>query len=181
VQITNCRSCGSNDLRLVLDLGRHPIANALLREEELDRPEPKFPLGVVFCAQCALLQVTLTVPPDILYRRDYPYFSSSSPALLRHSADHVEALVRERHLGRDSLVVEVASNDGYLLRNFLARCIACLGIDPADGARRSSQSRRDTHHSRLLRVALRRATGEQRYRRGSSHRQQRHRPCRRDQ
>jgi SAM-dependent methyltransferase len=80
-----------------------------------------------------LLQVTETVPPDVLYRRDYPYFSSSSPALLKHSAEHVEALVAKYELGPGSFVVEVASNDGYLLRNFVERGIGCLGIDPADG------------------------------------------------
>lgn len=131
--ITNCRSCGGADLRIVLDLGCHPIANALLRREELDRPEARFPLAVAFCPECALLQVTETVPPEILYRRSYPYFSSSSPALLKHSAAHVDALIDRYRLGANSLVVEVASNDGYLLRNFVARGIDCLGIDPADG------------------------------------------------
>ena len=131
--IANCRSCGGNDLRVILDLGSQPIANALLGEEELSRPEAKFPLAVAFCPACALLQVTETVPPDVLYRRDYPYFSSSSPALLKHSAEHVEALVAKYELGPRSFVVEVASNDGYLLRNFVERGIGCLGIDPADG------------------------------------------------
>ena len=131
--INNCRSCGGADLRVILDLGTQPIANALLGEEDLGRPEPKFKLEVAFCPACTLLQVTETVPPDVLYRRDYPYFSSASPALLRHSARHVEALVQKYELGTRSFVVEVASNDGYLLRNFVARGIDCLGIDPADG------------------------------------------------
>ena len=131
--IKNCRSCGGDDLRTVLDLGRQPIANALLTEEQLTQPEAKFPLALAFCPLCALLQVTETVLADILYRRDYPYFSSSSPALLKHSAEHVEALVGKHELGPLSFVVEVASNDGYLLRNFAERGIPCLGIDPADG------------------------------------------------
>src|SRR4051794_6524563 len=133
MSITNCRSCGSGGLQIVLDLGRQPIANALLSAEEVNRPEAKFPLAVAFCQTCALLQVNETVPPDVLYRREYPYFSSSSPALLKHSTEHVEALVRKYELGPHSFVVEVASNDGYLLRNFLERCVGCLGIDPADG------------------------------------------------
>ena len=133
MRITNCRSCGSDYLRVILDLGSQPIANALLSEEELGRPEARFPLAVVFCPACALLQVTETVPADILYRRDYPYFSSSSPALLKHSAEHVEALVSKHELGPLSFVVEVASNDGYLLHNFVERGIPCLGVDPADG------------------------------------------------
>jgi len=133
MRITNCRSCGSNDLRIILDLGSHPIANALLNEKELTRPEARFTLAVAFCRACALLQVTETIPPDILYRRDFPYFSSSSPALLKHSAEHVEELARKYQLGPLSFVVEVASNDGYLLRNFVDRGVNCLGIDPADG------------------------------------------------
>jgi SAM-dependent methyltransferase len=131
--ITNCRSCGCPDLHVILDLGAQPIANALLSEEELERPEARFLLAVAFCPACALLQVTETVPAEILYRRHYPYFSSSSPALLKHSAEHVEALARKYKLGPFSLVVEVASNDGYLLRNFVECGIPCLGIDPADG------------------------------------------------
>jgi SAM-dependent methyltransferase len=133
MRITNCRSCGCDGLRVILDLGFQPIANALLSEEELRVPEAKFPLAVALCPACALLQVTETVPAEILYRRDYPYFSSASPALLRHSAEHVEALVSRYQLGPLSFVVEVASNDGYLLRNFVERGIHCLGIDPADG------------------------------------------------
>jgi SAM-dependent methyltransferase len=131
--ISNCRSCGRDDLHVILDLGCQPIANALLGEAELSHREPRYQLSVAFCPGCALLQVTETVPPQILYRRDYPYFSSSSPALLRHSAEHVEALVNKYQLGPVSFVVEIASNDGYLLRNFVDRGIGCLGIDPADG------------------------------------------------
>src|SRR6516164_5882160 len=145
--IANCRSCGGDDLRVILDLGSHPVANALLVEEELDRPEARYPLAVVFCQTCALLQVTETVPSDILYRRDFPYFSSSSPALLKHSAEHVEELTRKYQLGPLSFVVEVASNDGYLLRNFVDRNIDCLGIDPADGpAARANTTGVPTRH-----------------------------------
>src|SRR6266403_4688203 len=133
MRITNCRSCGCGDLHVILDLGSQPVANALLSEEELSRPEARFLLAVAFCPACALLQVTETVPADVLYRRDYPYFSTSSPALLKYSAEHVEALVRKYALGWHSFVIEVASNDGYLLRNFVKRGIGCLGIDPADG------------------------------------------------
>ena len=131
--IANCRSCDGDDLRIILDLGSQPIANALVAEEELTSPEARYPLAVAFCPACALLQVTETVPADVLYRRDYPYFSSSSPALLKHAAQHVETLVCKYGLGPLSFVVEVASNDGYLLRNFVNRGIGCLGIDPADG------------------------------------------------
>ena len=107
-----CRSCGGDDLRIILDLGSQPIANALLSQGRLKQPEAKFTLSVAFCPACALLQVTETVPPDVLERRDYPHFFSSSPALLEHSAEHVEALACRHELGPLGFVVEVASNDG---------------------------------------------------------------------
>lgn len=128
-----CRSCGSMDLYPVLDLGIHPIANALLTEAQLDQPEVRLPLSIALCRNCALLQVTETVSPETLYRQDYPYFSSSSPALLKHSGDHVALLVNKHNLSTASFVVEIASNDGYLLQNFVERGIGCLGIDPAHG------------------------------------------------
>lgn len=95
--------------------------------------EKRYPLEVALCADCALLQVTETIPPTILYQQDYPYFSSASPALLEHAQSAVDRLVRERALNASSFVVEIACNDGYLLRNFVSREIPCLGIDPASG------------------------------------------------
>jgi SAM-dependent methyltransferase len=133
MQIHECRSCQSSALRVVLDLGNHPISNALLTAESQAREEARYPLQLAFCEDCALLQVTETVPPKILYQRDYPYFSSASPALLQHAASIAQRLMRERGLGADSLVIEVACNDGYLLRNFVEQGIPCLGIDPAAG------------------------------------------------
>ena len=132
-RLTACRSCGGTDLALVLDLGRQPIANALLSAEALDRPEPVFPLEVLVCEACGLAQVSETIPPEILFDADYPYFSSFIPTLLRHSRAHALSLIEERHLGPADLVVEVASNDGYLLRNVVDAGIPALGIDPAAG------------------------------------------------
>jgi SAM-dependent methyltransferase len=133
MQIHECRSCGSTALRVVLDLGNHPISNALLSSAPTTVDEPYFPLQLAFCENCALLQLTQTVPPEILYQRDYPYYSSSSPALLSHAAAIAKRLIAERNLGTDSLVVEVGSNDGYLLQNFVRLGIPCIGIDPAAG------------------------------------------------
>jgi len=133
MQIHECRSCRSSALRVVLDLGNHPISNALLTAENQAQKEASYPLQLAFCEDCALLQVTETVPPEILYQRDYPYFSSSSPALLQHAASIAQRLIRERGLGPNSLVLEVACNDGYLLRNFVEQGIPCLGVDPAEG------------------------------------------------
>jgi SAM-dependent methyltransferase len=131
-EIRNCRSCGRDDLEVVLDLGNQPIANALLDGDE-SRIEPTFPLAVAVCPGCSLAQVTQTIPAERLFDADYPYFSSFIPALLDHSRAHVADLMAQRDLNADSLVVEVASNDGYLLRNFVEYGVPVLGIDPAAG------------------------------------------------
>lgn len=125
-----CRSCGSHSGRLILDLGVQPLANNLLTSSDLAKPEPKFPLRVAVCESCWLLQITDIVPPVELFS-EYLYFSSFSDALLRHSAEAVAGHLREFKLDRESLVVEIASNDGYLLKNFVAAGVPCLGIEPA--------------------------------------------------
>jgi SAM-dependent methyltransferase len=131
--IGQCRSCGANDLHLVLDLGETPVANALLRAEALAESEGRFPLAILFCEACSLLQISETIPPTVIFDRDYPYFSSTSPALVRHAQDNVDGLIVSRRLGPDSFVMEIASNDGYLLKRFVERGIPALGIDPAEG------------------------------------------------
>jgi SAM-dependent methyltransferase len=125
-----CRSCGGPGGELVLDLGLQPLANNLLRPEDLGKPEPKFPLRLAVCRQCWLLQITDLVPPTQLFS-EYLYFSSFSDALLRHSRLAVEQHIREFQLGPQSHVVEIASNDGYLLQYFVAAGIPCLGVEPA--------------------------------------------------
>ena len=129
----NCRSCGGSHLDIVLDLGHTPLADRLLTDADLGRRELTFPLCVAFCSDCTLVQITETVRPEILFADSYPYYSSFSPALLRHSRDNVLDVIARRDLGRDSLVVELASNDGYLLKNYVGAGIPVLGIDPADG------------------------------------------------
>jgi len=118
---------------MFLDLGMQPIANALLEPGQLTAVEPRFPLELAFCHDCSLVQVTETIPAPVLFGQDYPYYSSFSQALLDHSRAHVSAIVAERHLDSASFVVEIASNDGYLLRNFIAAGVPVIGIDPAPG------------------------------------------------
>jgi hypothetical protein len=124
-----CRSCGSAGLRTFLSLGKTPLADALVDQPGGD--EERFPLDVAFCSTCALVQILEEVPPEKLFVENYLYFSSFSDQLLRHSHDHAVGLIAARRLGGDSLVVELASNDGYLLRNFAERGVPVLGIDPA--------------------------------------------------
>ena len=115
--LPGCRSCGAAGLELVLSLGRTPLANALLTREQLNLPEPLYPLDLAFCPGCTLVQITTTVPPAELFA-DYLYFSSFSDTMLRHAHSLVARLIGERRLGPQSLVVEIASNDGYLLQNY---------------------------------------------------------------
>jgi len=125
-----CRSCGCDDLKSVLDLGTTPLADRMPHPAQQDRPEPRFPLEVVFCPECSLLQILETVDPAMLFDDDYPYFSSFSQYLLDHSRKNVLELIERRKLGPASLVVELASNDGYLLKNYVDHGVPVLGIDP---------------------------------------------------
>lgn len=125
-----CHACGSTSGRLILDLGLQPLANNLLSPADLAKAEPRFPLRLALCESCWLLQITDIVPPVELFG-EYLYFSSFSDAMLRHAAEAVTQHRREFLLGAQSFVVEIASNDGYLLKNFVEAGIPCLGIEPA--------------------------------------------------
>ncbi|HXE13962.1 MAG TPA: class I SAM-dependent methyltransferase [Bryobacteraceae bacterium] len=128
-----CRSCGATGVEPILSFGRTPLADALLTHDQLTEPELTAPLDLVFCPDCALVQITETVPPEILFCRNYPYFSSVSKSLLEHFGKSAEHLIKTRGLNENSLVIEAASNDGYLLRNFVEKGVPVLGIDPAEG------------------------------------------------
>jgi SAM-dependent methyltransferase len=108
-----------------------PPSDRLLTRETLPQPERKFPLDVGFCPDCSLVQILETVPPEFLFGDEYLYFSSFSKALLDHSRANALDLIERCKLGPNSLVVELASNDGYLLKNFVEQGIPVLGIDPA--------------------------------------------------
>jgi len=136
-----CRSCGSSDLEMVLSLGQTPLANALLTAEQLEQPEGRYPLELAFCKSCSLVQILETVPPETLFR-NYLYFSSFSDTVLRHAEQIACRMIQARNLGRASLVVEVASNDGYLLQYYRQRGIPVLGIEPAENIARQAESER---------------------------------------
>jgi SAM-dependent methyltransferase len=129
----HCRSCGGTDLSIFLSLGNLPLSDGFLEPRQLVDNEPRYPLDVAFCSTCSLVQILETVPPEELFGADYPYFSSFTDTLLRHSEANVTERITERKLGPDSLVVELASNDGYLLQYYQARGVPVLGIDPAPG------------------------------------------------
>ncbi len=125
-----CRSCSATGLSSILDLGRTPLANALLTAAQLTAPEEVYPLELAFCPACTLVQITETVPPEKLFR-EYFYLSSFSDTMLRHAEAMVNELIPTRGLNADSFVMEVASNDGYLLQYYKQAGIPVLGIEPA--------------------------------------------------
>lgn len=134
-----CRACGCRDLKLIMSLGETPLADVLLTQDQLDVPELTAPLDLIFCPLCTLVQLTVSISPDILFGDSYLYFSSVSAALLQHFADSAHAIIGMRHLDKTGLVIEAASNDGYMLRHFHQQGIPVLGIDPAPGPARAAQ------------------------------------------
>lgn len=136
----HCRACNSPKLHTILDLGKTPLANSLLTEAQLHEPEPFYPLNLVWCERCTLVQITETVPPDVLFR-NYFYFSSFSETMLRHAQTLAERLISEQGLGADSLVIEIASNDGYLLKHYVQAGIPVLGIEPAQNIAKIANER----------------------------------------
>ena len=125
-----CRHCSAPLTHLFLDLGFAPPSNAYLSEEDLSKTERYYPLRVLVCDQCWLVQTDDYAEAAELFDRDYAYFSSTSSTWLEHARKYVGTITGRLDLNADSLVIEVASNDGYLLKNFLAAGIPCLGIEP---------------------------------------------------
>src|SRR6201996_661427 len=129
--VTACRACGGRLSATMADLGLQPPSNAFLGSMEEARDEKRYPLRAKVCGHCKLVQVDYDVAPEELFG-NYVYFSSYSDDWLKHARAYC-LMARERFaLGPDSLVVELASNDGYLLKNFLDLGIKVLGIDPSD-------------------------------------------------
>jgi SAM-dependent methyltransferase len=125
-----CRHCGQELRHSFLDLGSSPPSNAYLKRDDLSRPEIHYPLRVRICESCWLAQIEDYAGADELFNAEYAYFSSTSTTWLDHAARYVAGIVPRLGLTTSSFVIEIASNDGYLLKNFVARGIPCLGIEP---------------------------------------------------
>src|SRR5919106_10775 len=126
-----CHSCGAELRHSFVDLGEQPLANAYPTREQLEAGgEPRYPLHARVCAECLLVQVEQVVPPAEIFS-DYPYFSSYSTSWLAHCAAYARAVTERLGLDSTSMVIEVASNDGYLLRNFVEAGVPVLGVEPA--------------------------------------------------
>jgi len=126
----NCRHCGLPLEHSFVDLGFAPPSNAYLNAEDLSYPEVHYPLRVKVCHRCWLVQTEDYARAEELFDADYAYFSSTSSTWLDHAARYAHTITERLQLGPESFVIEVASNDGYLLKNFVAAAIPCLGIEP---------------------------------------------------
>lgn len=125
-----CRICSSTNLNRVLSLGETPLANSLIPVSKLGEDEDRYPLELVFCSECSLVQITETVSPEKLFG-EYVYFSSFADTTLKNAEELVKRLIPKRNLNADSLAMEIASNDGYLLKHYVQAGIPVLGIEPA--------------------------------------------------
>jgi SAM-dependent methyltransferase len=136
-EISACRGCGGDSLASVFDLGRMPLSDGFTAEAV--KPDQTWPLEVVSCTRCGLAQLRHTVAPEVLFAEDYPYFSSVSATVVENAARNVAEAVARFRPPPGALAVELASNDGYLLRHAAAAGLSVLGIDPAPGPVRAAR------------------------------------------
>ena len=129
----NCRGCGAKLTLTFLDLGMSPIANNLVEDKQLNHRNKSYPLRAMTCEKCALVQLSEAIPKEKLFPSSYTYFSSYSSTWLEHSKSYAEKIISLLQLNQNDLVVEIASNDGYLLQYFANSSIKVLGIEPASG------------------------------------------------
>ncbi len=135
----NCRHCQTNLQYLFLDLGTAPPSNAYLTHADLSRPETYFPLRVFVCHRCWLVQTQDYSNASELFNADYAYFSSISSGWVEHARKYCQMITKRLGLSNSSHVIEIASNDGYLLKNFVAAGIPCLGIEPTDSTAKAAE------------------------------------------
>ena len=135
-----CRHCKNNLNLKFLDLANAPPSNSYLKKDDLKKPEITYPLRIMVCQNCWLVQTEDYTNAEELFNDEYAYFSSTSSSWLNHAANYCETITQKLKLSKDSFVVELASNDGYLLRNFVKLDIPCLGIEPT---KRTAQVSRD--------------------------------------
>lgn len=130
-ELKKCRGCDSAMLEELLDLGESPIANNFLSSEQISLQEPTYPLSLMCCRDCGFVQISQQLPETLLFNETYLYFSSYSTSWLDHSRKFAEEMSSSLNLGSNSLVLEIASNDGYLLNFFKLKGISTLGIEPS--------------------------------------------------
>ena len=135
----HCQACANKLTHTLVDLGMSPLCETYIAPDKLDREEVFYPLHIYVCDQCFLVQIREYVAPSDIYEQ-YPYFSSYSDSWLAHAKRYCDAITERFELSTDAFVVEIASNDGYLLRNFVDKKIPCLGVEPAANVAKSAIS-----------------------------------------
>jgi SAM-dependent methyltransferase len=130
VLVLNCRFCKADLKNVFVDLINSPASNSFLSENELNEPEVFYPLKIFVCDECKLVQIDEYKKSDDIFDKDYAYFSSYSSSWLSHAKNYVEMIVEKLSLDKNSLVTEIASNDGYLLQYVKEKSIPCIGIEP---------------------------------------------------
>ncbi|MET8339258.1 class I SAM-dependent methyltransferase [Streptosporangium canum] len=138
--MTTCRLCGSTSLASVVDLGATPPCERFLTAEQLDEPEVTYPLHLKVCTGCWLAQIPPLITPEDTFT-EYAYFSSYSTSWVEHAREYVDGAVERLGLDEGSFVVEVASNDGYLLQHVVERGIRCLGVEPSKNVGEAARER----------------------------------------
>lgn len=131
LELNYCRLCKAKNLKLILDLGKSPLPNAFLKKSQLSKPEPFFPLKVNFCTKCGQVQLSHVVSPELMFRDNYTYVSSTSPVMVDHFKAYANSVFKKLKLKKKDLVVEIGSNDGTLLKFFKKLGVEVLGVDPA--------------------------------------------------
>ena len=139
--MSKCRACGNLLDICLVDLGKSPIANNYLINVEDIKTEEWLPLRVLVCDNCWLAQTDYTIDPSKLFKNDYSYLSSTSASWLAHSRNHASFLIEKFKLNQKNFVLEIASNDGYLLESFVSQNIPCLGVEPTEYAAKISEEK----------------------------------------
>jgi hypothetical protein len=137
---TTCRVCGSKNVHKFLSLGLTPLANSFLREDQLDQPELYYPLDVYFCSDCYLVQLLDVVSPDVLFK-EYAYVTSASKPMQAYFTDLAEDVIQNFKVSKDSLVIDIGSNDGTLLQCFSKFGLRTLGVEPASNIARLAEAK----------------------------------------
>ena len=136
-----CRACSEKLETEILDLSHQPPSNAYLNSDQINEKEVTYPLKLYICEKCWLAQLPAYTSAESLFKPDYAYFSSVSSSWCLHAKNYVDQAKKTLNLNQDSLVVEIASNDGYLLQYFMESSIPCFGIEPTHAVAEAAKSK----------------------------------------
>ena len=138
--IKNCQVCDSKNLEMVLRYGNQPITQVYLTPQQLNQPEITYPLNLVYCKRCGLLQLDYIVKPEIVFPKNYPYRTGLTNMLIRNFRELAEKVIPEYNLKPSDLVIDIGSNDGTLLKGFKEKGMRVLGVEPTDAAKDANKN-----------------------------------------